>query len=52
MKKLEENRTIENIRSVALGFADKARKNLEVLPETKYSLALEELPKFVIERNS
>lgn len=52
MRKLEENQTIENIRSVALGFADKARKNLEVLPETKYSLALEEIPKFVIERNS
>src|SRR5688572_18182828 len=51
MKKLEENRTIEKIREVALGYADAARKNLEVLPETKYSLALEEIPNFVIERN-
>ena len=49
---LEENKTLEEIRTVALSFAERARKNLEVLPETKYSLALEEIPSFVIERNS
>lgn len=52
LQKLDENNMIERIRSIALGFADAARKNLEVLPETKYSLALEEIPNFVIERNS
>ena len=52
LAKLEESQTIEKIRSIALGYAASARKNLEVLPQTKYSLALEEIAKFVIERNS
>lgn len=52
MAKLEENRTLEEIRSVALSYASAARKNLEILPKTKYSHALEEIPNFVIERNS
>lgn len=52
MKKLEETETLKQIRSVALGYADAARKNLEVLPQTEYSLALEEIPNYVIERNS
>lgn len=52
MAKLEESKTIDQIRSVALGYADTARKNLEILLKTKYSLALEEIPNFVIERNS
>ncbi len=52
MQKLEENGILEEIRPVALGYAESARKNLEVLPQTKYSLALEEIPSFVIERNS
>jgi octaprenyl-diphosphate synthase len=52
MQRLEENKILEEIRSVALGYSEAARKNLEVLPQTKYSLALEEIPRFVIERNS
>lgn len=52
LKRLEEGRILEEIRSVALGYAEAARKNLEVLPETKYSLALERIPSFVIERSS
>lgn len=52
LEKLKQTRTIDQIRSVALGYADAARKNLEVLLKTKYSLALEEIPNFVIERNS
>ncbi len=52
LEKLEATRTIDSIRNVALGFAEAARKNLEVLPKTKYSLALEEIPNFVIERKS
>lgn len=51
-EKLQENGTLAQIRAVALDYADAARKNLEVLPKTKYSLALEEIPRFVIERNS
>lgn len=51
-EKLQENGTLGQIRSVALRYADVARKNLEVLPKTTYSLALEEIPRFVIERNS
>jgi octaprenyl-diphosphate synthase len=50
--RLRENGIIEKIRSIALEFAAAARKNLEVLPQTQYSLALGELPRFVIERNS
>lgn len=49
---LDADRTAETIRSIALGYAERARKNLEILPKTKYSLALEEIPNFVIERNN
>ncbi len=49
---LAANRVAETIRETALGFAEAARKNLDVLPKTKYSLALEEIPNFVIERNN
>ncbi|MGD9561191.1 MAG: polyprenyl synthetase family protein [Pyrinomonadaceae bacterium] len=52
LRRLDEDRILEEIRSVAAGYADAARKNLEVLPQTKYSLALEGIPGFVIERNS
>jgi octaprenyl-diphosphate synthase len=52
MRRLEENGILDEIRSIALGYAEAARKNLEVLPQTKYSLVLEEIPSFVIERNS
>lgn len=52
LQRLEENKTLDEIRSIALGYADAARKNLEVLPQTKYSLALEEIPNYVIARNS
>lgn len=52
MRLLSENSILDDIRSVAKGHAEAARKNLEVLPETKYSLALEEIPNLVIDRNS
>lgn len=52
MNLLEANGTAEKIRAVALGFAKTAGKNLEILSETKYSLALREISNFVIERNS
>ena len=49
---LEANQTAEKIRSIASSYVERARKNLEVFPKTKYSLALEEIPNFVIDRNS
>jgi octaprenyl-diphosphate synthase len=52
MDKLEAHQTLENIRNKALTFAAAARKNLEVLPQTEYSLALDGIPSYVIERNS
>jgi octaprenyl-diphosphate synthase len=50
--KLREYGIFEEIRETALSFAAKARKNLEILPETGYRLALDEIPNFVIDRNS
>ena len=51
-RKLEAAKILEEIRVIALGYADAARKNLEVLPKTKYSLALGEIPNFVIDRKN
>jgi octaprenyl-diphosphate synthase len=42
---------IDEVRDLAYDFAAKARKNLEVLPESEYRDALGEIPYFVIERN-
>ena len=43
---------IGRIRERANEFADAARKNLDVFTETEYRVALEGIPKFVIDRNS
>jgi octaprenyl-diphosphate synthase len=51
-EKLEEHGIFETIRETALSFATEARKNLEILPETEYRFALDEIPNFVIDRNS
>ena len=50
--KLDEHKTLDKIRLTALSYAEKARKNLEVLPKTEYCSALDEIPSFVIGRNS
>lgn len=42
---------IDEVRELAYDFASKARKNLEVLPESEYRDALGDIPYFVIERN-
>lgn len=47
---LESHGTLEETRLSAYSFAGKARKNLEVLPETEYRLALEQIPGYMIER--
>jgi len=51
-EKLDEHKTLDKIRLIALSYAEKARKNLEVLPKTEYCFALDEIPNFVIGRNS
>lgn len=51
-QKLDEHKTLDKIRLTALSYAEKARKNLEVLPKSEYRSALEEIPNFVIGRNS
>src|SRR5262249_36307829 len=48
---LEHAGALEASRQRAYEFADAARKNLDVLPETEYREALGNLPAFVIERN-
>jgi len=51
LEKLESAQTIEETRRRAYSYAEKARKNLEVLPKTEYRLALEDIPAYMIERN-
>jgi geranylgeranyl pyrophosphate synthase len=50
LKKLQDSGMLDQTRERALEFAAAARKNLEVLPETEYRVALGELTSFVIER--
>jgi octaprenyl-diphosphate synthase len=50
--KLGEDGTLDSIREIALSYANAARKNLEILPETEYRFALDEIPNFAIDRNS
>ena len=49
---LAEYGTLDSIREIARSFAVAARKNLDILPETEYRSALDEIPNFVIDRNS
>ena len=48
---LDRDSMIDGTRKRAEEYADAARKNLDVLPETEYREALGDLPAFVIERN-
>lgn len=50
-EKLESANTIEETRRRAYTYAEKARKNLDVLAKTEYRLALEDIPAYMIERN-
>lgn len=49
--KLEKHGTLEETRRRAYHYAETARKNLEVLPVSKYRESLEEIPTYMIERN-
>jgi octaprenyl-diphosphate synthase len=51
LAKLEKHGTLETTQQKAYHFAEKARKNLEVLAESKYCESLKEIPAFMIERN-
>ena len=51
LEKLEIAQTIEETRRRAYSFAERARKNLDVLSKTEYRLALEDIPAYMIERN-
>ena len=50
-EKLDSFEIITKVRSLAYDFAEKARKNLDVLPKTEYRSALEVIPEYVIERS-
>lgn len=49
---LKSRELLQKTQQRAYDFAAKAVKNLEILPETEYRLALEEIPTFMIERKS
>jgi octaprenyl-diphosphate synthase len=51
LENLESAQTIEETRRRAYSYAEKARKNLEVLPKTEYRVGLEDIPGYMIERN-
>ena len=51
MHRFAINGTLEVIREKALAFAASARKSLEILSDSEYSHALDEIPHFVVERN-
>jgi octaprenyl-diphosphate synthase len=50
-EKLDSFGIIAKVRRLAYDFAESARKNLDVLPETAYRSALEVIPEYVIERS-
>ena len=52
MDRLRNDGTIDSITDEANNFARLARKSLDVLPETEYRSALEEIPEFVIQRKA
>lgn len=51
VKKLNDHGFLEETRQKAFEYANLALKNLEILPDTKYRLALEQIPEYMIERN-
>lgn len=50
--KLSSCGTLDTIREIAASYAEAARKNLEILPETEYRLALDAIPNFAVDRSS
>ena len=52
MDRLKNDGILSDIADEAASFAGRARKSLDVLAKTEYRSALEEIPDFVIERNT
>lgn len=52
MAQLTESGILDETRERAYNFARQAKKNLEVLSESRYRFALEEIPAFMIERGN
>ena len=52
LNKLQSNGFLEETRQRAYSFAKKAVENLELLPKTKYRVAIGEIPTLMIERKS
>jgi octaprenyl-diphosphate synthase len=52
MQQMESDGTLSQVREIANSYAETARKNLEIFPQTEYREALDAIPHFVIDRNS
>lgn len=52
LNNLQDHGYLADTRQRAYDYANKAAKNLEILPETEYRLALEEIPAVMIERKN
>ena len=52
LEKIELGGTLEDTRRQAYDYAAQAVKNLDLLPKSEYRHALEEIPNYMIERNS
>jgi octaprenyl-diphosphate synthase len=50
-RRLRTNAVLKETKAVAREYGERARKSLEVLPETRYRSALEAIPDFVIRRS-
>ncbi|HLA94242.1 MAG TPA: polyprenyl synthetase family protein [Pyrinomonadaceae bacterium] len=52
MERMRSHDTLSQVREIANSYAETARKNLEILPQTEYCEALDAIPNFVIDRNN
>ncbi|HEY0048441.1 MAG TPA: hypothetical protein VGB68_04090, partial [Pyrinomonadaceae bacterium] len=50
LEALERRRTLAETRERAYTYAEQAKKNLEILPVSRYRSALDEIPSYMIER--
>ncbi len=51
-RKLNDHGTLDEVRSLANGFADSAKKSLELLPQSVYRSCLEDILTFVVDRRA
>ncbi len=50
-ERLLSSGVLQESREIAYSYSEKAIKNLEILPDNEYRLALEEIPTYMIDRN-